>query len=266
MRGDRYAMIARQLQHTIDAMEDEQDEISAVSARTEENLKSVTEGSTWTQRNAFFSWLRNDREVYERRRPLRGELRRLRERDTQLHDRLVAKESEIRGVIGSWLEHTDPGYRELLAAGHKAGSARAAASRVRSQLANARRRIEKAKSAADPDARDETARMTMNRDAGEVAESMRQVAKLYEHLRTEVRPYGKLHHTNFPAAFSRGTTDYRTRIRELQVAGSSLRTADGEVAAVVDVLAEKEKTIEGQLAEMIDNARAALRGDTEQAR
>lgn len=265
MRGDRYEMIARQLQDTIDAMEAEQAEISAVSVRTEENLESVSEGSTWTQRNAFFSWLRNDREVYERRRPLRGELRRLRERDAQLRNRLVAKESELRGVIGTWLEHTDPGYRELLATGREVGAARAAAGRLRGQLTSALRRIEKANSSADPNARDEVARATMNRDAGEVAEAMRQVAKLYERVRAEVRPYGKLHHTNFPTSFSRAAADYRTRIRELQVARSSVRTADGEVAAVVNVLADKEKTIEGQRAEMIDNARAGLRGDTHRA-
>jgi hypothetical protein len=197
------------------------------SERAGAGRDEITSATAWWQRNWFFSWVGNDREAYDRLRPLRAELRRLSRKIAELDAELSAKDDQIDQVVHDWLEKHHHGYRELLAKQEKAAAAGGSCTQLRNMAAAAHQRIGPALSSARSGIRDDAARAAANRHAAEVSQHVQVAGKMLVGASHDVREYGSLH-------------KYARKLNT-----GLFRSLGRDLMSIIRIIEEEEKTIAG---------------------
>ena len=257
MFDGRYDRLATQIQRRINELEAELTEARDAAERTGTDLEKIQSGTTWSQRSWFFSWVRNDREAYDRMRPLRAEAKRLARTVDELDTARRTKEAEINQVVHDGLAKHHSGYRDLLAELTKVRAARGMCTTLRNMADTTHRRIGVARATAMPHLRDEESRAATDRDAADVSRHVREVGQLLGRASHDLRAYGSLHGyvRKLNTSFSGHRADYGIRIRELKTAERLFESLGRDLKSILDNIAEQEMTIDGQLVDIRDEAR-----------
>jgi len=258
MLDGRYERLATQIQRRINELEAERGEAEDARERATTSLEEIRSGTTWSQRSWFFSWVRNDREAYDRMRPLRAEIRHLTHTIAERETQLRTKDAEIGQVVHDWLAKHHRGYRDLLARQEKTRAARSRCTQLRKAADVAHRRIVLARSSARSDLRDDAARAAANRDAAEVSQQVNAVGKVLAQASHDLRAYGSLHaHVRkLNGSFSGHNADYSARVHELTAADRQFTSLGRDLTTIIGAIDEEEMTIEGQLLDIFAEARA----------
>jgi chromosome segregation ATPase len=214
-------------------------------------IDELAEGTRVRDRHRWGLWFNGDRAVYDRLTPLRDEIDELSRRIKDAPRARAAKEEEIRGLVVAELERNDLDHRRNLAERDKGEAHRKACARVLDEIAKARARVQALQRSASGNPEGRSARMRVDRDAGDLTARFEGLREQVVELKKKIRTYGSIDDHAVDITFSGSEVDHAKRRLEYNRAIQQLGQVASRITTIRGKIDKNLKALEKRRAEAV---------------